>query len=64
MRVTLNQNLCIGCGLCEENVPSVFQMNGVTAELKVSAVPADLQDSVYDAAEDCPVEAISIDPET
>ena len=63
MKATVNLDECIGCGLCEETCPEVFEMSDDDkAVVKVDEVPAGLQDACKDAAEQCPVEAISIEP--
>ena len=60
MRVKLDKNLCIGCGLCEENVPGVFRIGEYTAELKADEVDDELVQQVRETMEDCPAGAITI----
>jgi len=60
MRVKIDEDLCIACGLCEESVPEVFRLGDDVAEVIVDEVPADLEDSVREAASDCPVSAITV----
>ncbi len=60
MKVTVDADLCIACGLCEESVPEVFRLADDVAEVIVDRVPADLEDSVRQAASDCPVSAIAV----
>jgi ferredoxin len=64
MKVTIDKDLCIDCGVCESLVPEVFSINdeGIT-EVILSPVPEELQDAVREAAEECPTEAIIIDEE-
>jgi len=50
MRVTIDKDVCIDCGICESLVPEVF----------LEDVPEDLQDAVREAEESCPTEAIEI----
>ncbi len=61
MRVTIDKEMCIDCGICESLVPEVFSVNdeGVT-EVILEDVPEDLQDAVREAEESCPTEAIEI----
>jgi len=59
MKVTVT-NECVSCGLCVESCPDVFEMDDDQAEVKVDVVPADLEQAVRDAAEECPVEAIEV----
>ena len=39
MRVTVDEETCIGCGLCAETCPEVFEMNDEKARVKVDEVP-------------------------
>ena len=61
-RVRLNSERCIGCGLCEENLPEVFAMGDFVAVVRTELVPDGLQEQLEVAARDCPVNAISILP--
>lgn len=62
MKAHVDQDVCIGCGLCAETCPAVFVMNDDgLAEVKVDPVPAAAADDCRKAAEDCPVEAITIE---
>lgn len=60
MRAKVDPDVCTGCELCAQTCPEVFHMKGDVAEAKNSDVPADVQDSCRQAAEECPVEAISV----
>lgn len=61
MKVTVDEETCIGCELCVETCPEVFEMAGDKAIAKMSDVPKDLLDSCREAAENCPVEAIKLE---
>lgn len=61
MKAIIDADLCSGCELCTQTCPEVFEMQGDVAIIKVDPVPGELEDSVQEAADDCPVEAISID---
>ncbi len=62
MKVKVDQDLCIGCGVCEGAVPEVFTLeNGTTAEVTVEEVPKKLKDEVRQTSKDCPVEAILVE---
>ena len=58
MKVSIDADLCTACGLCTDDVPDVFIMGDDVAEVTQADVPAELEDSVRDAADSCPSEAI------
>ncbi|NLN69342.1 MAG: ferredoxin [Chloroflexi bacterium] len=61
MRVKVDPDLCLGCGICEGIVPEVFSMaNEPYAEVLLDPVPEEYQDAVREAVEECPEEAIII----
>jgi ferredoxin len=60
MTAVVDQETCIGCGLCVETCPEVFKMiDGDKAVSKVKTVSAGLEDKCREAAENCPVSAIT-----
>lgn len=59
MTVRIEDN-CTACGLCVDTCPEVFRMGPEMAEVIVDEVPAELEDAVQQAADECPVEAITI----
>jgi ferredoxin len=61
MRVTVDEETCIGCGLCAETCPEVFEMNDDKVRVKVDEVPEDVAKTCKEAVENCPVEAIQIE---
>jgi ferredoxin len=66
MRVIVDEETCIGCGLCAETCPDVFEMNDDKAKVKVEEVrvdeaPEGVIECCKEAAENCPVEAIQIE---
>lgn len=59
MKVKVNKDLCIGCGLCEGICPKVFKMNEENiAMVLVDTVPEEEMENVKEALECCPVSAI------
>jgi len=59
MKAVVDKDLCSGCGLCADACPEVFEIKDNIAIVKVSKVPEDLIESCKQAADDCPVEAIT-----
>jgi ferredoxin len=60
MTAKVDPDLCTGCELCTETCPEVFKMEDDLAVAYVDPVPAGAEDSAQEAADDCPVEAITI----
>lgn len=62
MKVRVDEDLCLGCGICEGLAPDVFSLaNEPFAEVLVDVVPAEMEDDVRQSAEECPEEAIIIE---
>jgi len=55
---TVDKDLCVGCGLCSQVCPDVFEM---TADGKADVIDgADMSAAcIQDAVDQCPVTAIS-----
>ncbi|MCR4403449.1 MAG: ferredoxin [Firmicutes bacterium] len=60
-QVTVDENLCIGCGLCVEICPDVFEMGDDGQAHAVHPEKCPGLPCCADAAESCPVEAIKIE---
>lgn len=58
--VSIDPQRCIGCGLCEEMLPEVFETGRVTAVVITPFVEGSLMEETVDAMNDCPVDAISV----
>ena len=41
MKVIVNDETCIGCGLCEQTCPSVFRLEDGVAKAAADPVPAE-----------------------
>jgi ferredoxin len=61
MKVRVDEDACVGDGTCVEICPEVFEMEGDLAFVKTEKVPDGLEDTVREAADACPVEAIILD---
>jgi ferredoxin len=55
------EDTCTACGLCCDTCPEVFEMGPDKAEVKAEDVPAEHEDAVQQAADECPVEAIVVE---
>lgn len=59
MKATVNQDSCIGCGMCANDCPEVFEIAGDKATAK--PVPAGKEDDCKNVAANCPVQAIIVE---
>ena len=55
------EDTCTVCELCVDTCPEVFRMGSDMAEVIVDEVPAEFEQAVQQAAEECPVEAIIVE---
>ncbi len=61
MKAIVDGDLCIGCELCADTCPEVFRMmDDGLSHVIADPVPEDQYDCVQEAAEICPVTAISV----
>lgn len=61
MKVTIDADLCTGCGECFSSVPSVFaEGSDGLAVVTVEVVPAEKETEVRQTADDCPAAAIAV----
>jgi ferredoxin len=59
LKVTVDQGLCISCGLCISTCDEVFHWNADDrAEAVSTDVPVELEQDVQEAIDSCPTEAI------
>ncbi|MGE5551830.1 MAG: ferredoxin [Bacteroidota bacterium] len=59
MEVSVDQDLCISCGLCVNHCPDVFDWNkDGKADAMTNPVPATTEDCCREAMDDCPTVAI------
>ena len=58
-KVSVDASTCVGCGLCEQLCPEVFQLNSEgVAQVKGSECS---QHSLPEVADQCPVTAIKVE---
>ncbi len=60
-KVTINKDLCIGCGLCTSIAAGIFDFDDDGKAKVTLADGADVPAEAEDAAANCPVQAISIE---
>jgi len=61
MKASIDRDGCIGCGVCADTCPAVFQMaDDGLAEVIADTIPAGEQESAVEAAESCPVSVIKV----
>ena len=64
LRVSVDHNTCVGNAMCETFAPKVFVLND-DRQSEVADPTADTEENILEAAENCPVSAITvIDEET
>ena len=60
MKAQVDEDVCIGSMACETTCPEVFKVVGGISRVQVDAVPKGAEERCREAAENCPVSAISI----
>ena len=58
MKVVVDAELCVGCGLCVDSCPEVFQMDDDKAVPVGDSVAVEQEECANKMIADCPVEAI------
>ncbi len=62
MKASVDQSICIGCGLCPSICSKVFAMNEEgKSHVIVDEVPTSAEDEAKEAEVSCPVEAITVE---
>ena len=61
MKVKVDEETCIICGLCAETCPEVFEVIDDKVSVKVGEVPKDVVNTCREAVKNCPGEAIQIE---
>ena len=55
------EDTCTACGFCVDICPDVFEMGLDTVQVIIVKVPAEHEEAVQQAADECPAEAIIIE---
>lgn len=61
MKATVNQDTCIGCGLCISTVPEVFEVNADGKAEACGHTTEENRAAVQETIDACPVQAIAWD---
>ena len=61
MKARVDPDVCIGCNLCVEMCPDVYRMEDDKAIVYVSFISPEIEDLCEQAADACPVSAITIE---
>ena len=60
MKAVVDAEKCIGCGLCAQVAPDIYEMQGDKAVTKIDEISEDKTEEARSGAEQCPTEAIII----
>ncbi len=63
MKIKINEESCIGCGLCASLCEEVFELEGGKSKVKQNADLDANKECIQEAANNCPTKAISIEEE-
>ena len=61
MRAVVDPDVCIGSAACEDICPKVFEVVDGISVVLLDPIPEDLEEDVREAADACPVSAITIE---
>ena len=61
MIAVVDGDVCTGCELCVDTCPEVFEFTDNVATVISDPVLEEFEESCREAADECPVEAISIE---
>ena len=60
MKVKVDKNKCLGCGMCISLCPAVFELKNGKSQVKEKTALEKHKDCIKEAAENCPAGAIKI----
>ncbi len=61
MRAKVDRETCIGSAECTQTCPEVFELKEGKAHVHADPVPEGVEDKCREAAENCPVGAITLE---
>lgn len=61
MKAIVDQETCIGCGVCAQVAPEIYEMQGDKAVSIADEISEDKLDSAKEGADQCPVDAINVE---
>ena len=61
MKVKVDSEVCIGCGLCVNMAAEIFEMQDDKAVPKSEIIPEGQEENAKKMVEDCPVDAIGVE---
>lgn len=61
MKATIDRSGCIGCGLCADLCPDVFQIADDGLATVIAEVDETTEEAAIEARDSCPVSVISIE---
>ena len=61
MKTIVIEDICVGCAMCVQICPEVFEIRDDKVVVMANPIPKELEDKVKRAASECPVEAIKIE---
>ena len=59
MKLVVDKDLCIGCGMCEGGCPDIFRIeDDGRSSVIINEIPDELKDDALDMMDGCPTNAI------
>jgi ferredoxin len=61
MKVIVDESLCVGTANCVADCPDLFEIVDGISKVKVAEISKDKEECARQAADDCPMDAITIE---